>query len=235
MPPVRLSKAVSRPSEVPVAPGVQQLTASRIRLRDIRELTDGGVGVIGGTTGSLLKMAEKLDRLAAYGRQPGGFKVRLLLVDESSMMVFPAFLALATLVADDGEIMQTGDHRQLAPIMAHDSGAGRPASGRPLHEPYASAYDAVRSIALSGRLPPHGAVLLSALQYSFRLPAVIRGAVAKLYRRDRIELQGSRRSRGRLATRPALSGSACGRTPADSSWCCTRSVARRTRTAPKPR
>ena len=36
------------------------------------------------------------------------------------MMVFPHFLALASLVHTDGDIMLTGDHRQLAPILAHD-------------------------------------------------------------------------------------------------------------------
>ena len=44
----------------------------------------------------------------------------LLVVDEASMMVFPHFLALATLAAPDGKILLAGDHRQLAPITAHD-------------------------------------------------------------------------------------------------------------------
>ena len=37
------------------------------------------------------------------------------------MMVFPHFLSLASLVTVDGEIMLAGDHRQLSPIIAHDS------------------------------------------------------------------------------------------------------------------
>lgn len=43
-------------------------------------------------------------------KYPQGFQTTTLIVDEASMMVFPHFLALATLVKNDGEIMLAGDH-----------------------------------------------------------------------------------------------------------------------------
>ncbi|MGD1717400.1 AAA domain-containing protein [Dapis sp. BLCC M172] len=74
--------------------------------------------VIGGTTGSILKMLEKLEEAKTfYQSYPQGFQTKTLVVDEASMMVFPHFLALATLVKNDGEIMLAGDHRQLTPII----------------------------------------------------------------------------------------------------------------------
>lgn len=185
---IRLVKIESSAdSDRPAQPMVH-LVAGRMRLRDFRSLTQEQVAIIGGTTGSLLKMAEKLDGFAAFGRRHGGFQSTTLVVDEASMMVFPSFLALSTMVGLDGEIMLTGDHRQLAPIMAHDwEREDRPPVV--LYQPYVSAYDAVRNISQTGRLEAE-AVHLSALRYSFRLPAIIRELIARLYRRDRIELTG---------------------------------------------
>jgi len=76
--------------------------------------------VVGGTTSALLKLAAELTQRRPWSLSADGFQVPLLIVDEASMMVFPHFLALASLVHTDGDIMLTGDHRQLAPILAHD-------------------------------------------------------------------------------------------------------------------
>jgi hypothetical protein len=109
-------------------------------------------------------------------------------VDEASMMVLPPFLALASLVHSDGEILLAGDHRQLAPIMAHDwEREDRPPAR--LYRPHASAYEAVRSLK-ERHEPPDAALLLSALTFTFRLPPVIRTLIARLYRLDGLTLAG---------------------------------------------
>lgn len=186
LPDIRLAKVEGEQPHLPAVPLLR--LRSRTRLRDIRDVTANAVAIIGGTTGALLKMASTLDGLAAFGRQPGGFQVRGLIVDEASMMVFPHFLALGTILAGDGELMLTGDHRQLAPIVAHDwEHEDRPPVV--LYQPYASAFEAVRSIDETSALAA-AALTTSALRYTFRLPAVIRGLIARLYRRDAIDLEG---------------------------------------------
>ena len=161
---------------------------ARSCIRRVQDLSGGTVLIIGGTTGTMLKMAEELDGSARYRDQPGRFQVGTLIVDEASMMVFPHFLALATLVGPQGEMMLAGDHRQLAPIMAHDwEREDRPPVM--LYQPYASAYDAVRNIARSGMTEDR--VRPTHLRYTFRLPAVVRELLSQLYQLDNIDLDGA--------------------------------------------
>jgi superfamily I DNA and/or RNA helicase len=116
----------------------------------------------------------------------------MLAVDEASMMVFPHFLALATLVAEGGEIMLAGDHRQLAPITAHDwEDEDRPPVE--VYRPFVSAYEAVRRLrqdedsGLSDQM-----MLQSELSYTHRLPAAVRSVVGVLYEDlDDVELGGA--------------------------------------------
>lgn len=144
--------------------------------------------VVGGTTGAILKMARELSNRRPFVSNPQGFTVPQLVVDEASMMVFPHFLSLATLLIPDGEILLAGDHRQLAPIVAHDwEREDRPPAV--LYQPYASAFMAVQNISNNPRVSDH-AVYRSALRFSFRLPAVIRELIGRLYRLDEIELEG---------------------------------------------
>ncbi len=84
----------------------------------VKNEADKGDVIVGGTTNDLLKLAEKMN---SSGLLRGSkFSVDGLIVDEASMMVFADFLALATLVKSDGEIMLAGDHMQLSPITSHD-------------------------------------------------------------------------------------------------------------------
>jgi len=198
MPVVRLVKVhSSEPTQHVVGGGVTDLPVSALKTkRRMTELTGGGVAVIGGTTAGLLKLAKEVGELKTYN-SGGGLTGSLLVVDEASMMVFPHFLALATLVAPDGRVMLTGDHRQLAPITAHDwDGEDRPPTV--LYQPFVSAYDAVRRItelvtpAGAPAVPP-AAMRRSTLRQTFRLPPVVRELIARIYRQDQIELTGPHR------------------------------------------
>jgi len=189
-PAVRLVKVHSgEPSGGPVSGGVEDVAVSELKTKKkLTELTGGGVLVVGGTTAGLLKLADEVGKLKTYNAG-GGLAASLLVVDEASMMVFPHFLALATLVRPDGRVMLTGDHRQLAPIVAHDwPDEDRPPTVK--YQPFASAYDAVRRI-IDPATP--AAVGRSALRMTFRLPPVVRELIARIYRQDQIELTGPNR------------------------------------------
>nr|WP_238401635.1 AAA domain-containing protein [Altererythrobacter sp. C41] len=148
-----------------------------------------GAVVIGGTTNAVLKMARELSSKQPYNAQPIGFLADALVVDEASMMVFPHFLALSSLVKLEGEIMLAGDNRQLSPIIAHDwENEDRPPAQ--YYQPFKSAYEAVlRIIDESRPLPTQ--CLQSALTYTFRLPPIIRELISRVYGGlDNIELEG---------------------------------------------
>lgn len=159
--------------------GVSYCAANRIPAHLDNVLSDKVV-ILSGTTSGLLKGADAL-RKNGYA-----LEADLLVVDEASMMVFPHFLSLASLVKDTGTFLLAGDHRQLSPILAHDwELEDRPPTVS--YQPFASSYEAVRS--LSSRLPKESLVC-SALQYTFRLPEVIRNLIAPLYRLDNVILDG---------------------------------------------
>jgi AAA domain/PD-(D/E)XK nuclease superfamily len=162
---------------------------ARSCVRELNRERANAVLVIGGTTGALLKLARELSGKQPWSQLPDRFQVPALIVDEASMMVFPHFLALATIVTSDGEIMLAGDHRQLAPIVAHDwEREDRPPAV--LYQPFVSAYAAVHNIAQNPNVPA-AAVQRSSLRFTFRLPPEIRDLIARLYRRlDAIELAG---------------------------------------------
>ena len=188
MPVVQLSKVHSLEVENPAGGSVEDFIAQPC-LQRFNQLRSNSVLVIGGTTGSLLKMAKELNSKARGFRDvPEGFQASTLIVDEASMIVFPHFLALATLVEENGEIMLAGDHRQLSPIVAHDwEREDRPPVV--LYQPYASAYEAVLNTQQNGHLTP-SQITRSALSFTFRLPPSIRELLTRIYERDDIVLEG---------------------------------------------
>jgi hypothetical protein len=112
----------------------------------------------------------------------------VLIVDEASMLVFPHFLSLATLVEPDGEILLAGDHRQLAPIVAHDwETEDRPSVET--FKPHLSAYEALDGLKTKGALLD-AAIYRRALEYTFRLPEIVRELIAPTYVRDGVTLKG---------------------------------------------
>ena len=121
MPSIQLSRVDSKTCDVFQNKNVTLLHTRSSLLTDMKSMWNDSVVVIGGTTNAILKMVDTLTDKATFCKKyPQGFQTTTLIVDEASMMVFPHFLALATLVKDDGEIMLAGDHRQLAPIITHD-------------------------------------------------------------------------------------------------------------------
>lgn len=141
----------------------------------VSKISSQGVLVIGGMVSSLLKL--------------GLNSAAMLIIDEASMMVFPQFLALATLIRRSGTIMLAGDHRQLAPIVAHNwEREDRPPMVK--YQPFMSAYQAVDQ--LKTKVISDRSLITSSLNYTFRLPEQIRQLIAPVYRhRDGIELEGN--------------------------------------------
>jgi hypothetical protein len=94
------------------------------------------------------------------GAQLGfGQELRVLVLHKSkqaSMMLFPHFLSLASLVTPNGQILLAGDNRQLAPIAAHDwEQEDRPPMQH--YQPFISAYDAVLRIINDAGVAPASA------------------------------------------------------------------------------
>jgi len=172
-----LYKAESAPAPG-TAGAITKIKANANGLAQLAEAKSRGVVILGGTTGTLLKLAD-LDK---------EFRGELLILDEASMMVFPHFLALATLVRETGSIMLAGDHRQLSPILSHDwDREDRPPTV--LYQPYASAYEAIRSLRPQ---VSEQQLRMDALQVTFRLPDEIRKLIARIYRLDDVDLHSPR-------------------------------------------
>lgn len=183
-----ISLAKVHSSKPPIATGGIGAVGADRPLTPVQNMTKESVAILGGTTSAILKMAGNLNKGAKFQRIPDGFQTPLLVVDEASMMVFPHFLALATLVAPDGEIMLAGDQRQLAPIVAHDwDNEDRPPVK--IYQPHVSAIEMVQLLADHPDVPDE-AIRRSALDYTFRLPGIVRELVARLYLLDEIELRG---------------------------------------------
>ena len=179
VPPIKLSRVDPKEDESFSQKNVECFS-SKSCAAPLKKMRSKAVLVIGGTTNALLKLSLEIK----------GIQVPILIVDEASMMVFPHFLSLATLVRSDGEVMLAGDHRQLSPIVAHNwEQEDRPPSQ--FYKPYVSAYDAVKNIKLTG--VSDSAILTSSLSFTFRLPSLIRNLISRIYRLDNIELKGRAR------------------------------------------
>jgi CRISPR/Cas system-associated exonuclease Cas4 (RecB family) len=144
--------------------------------------TPPGLLLLFGTTNGLLKAKCSL---------------KLLVVDEASMMPFPHFLALASLLfreSGEGRILLTGDHRQLAPVIQHQwEEEDRPGVQRYL--PYLSAFEAMLRL-WKAMGAPQGVVAYSVLDYTHRLPQEVRLLIQPLYHRDGVELRGREAQKG---------------------------------------
>ncbi|MCT8337611.1 hypothetical protein FKB36_08975 [Methanoculleus sp. Afa-1] len=177
--------------EHPAPAPIENINADSCK-RKVDNLTKNSVVIIGGTTSTILKMANKLDGGKQY-KNLGGFSVSILIVDEASMMVFPHFLALAKLVRQNGEIMLVGDHRQLAPIVAHDwEDEDRP----PVvyYQPHLSAFQSILNLSEASEAPSQSSLCVSRLNRTFRLPPQIVELISRIYKMDGIALEGVKKS-----------------------------------------
>lgn len=182
MPVVRIGRV--KPNELGIAGADFQVEDSAIRL--ISSEQRQGVVILAGVTNGLLKLQESL---ASSRKQ--NFIFNELIVDEASMLVFPHFLALASLIDRDGMIGLTGDNRQLAPILAHQwDREDRPPIET--YQPHISAYDAIATLCSNAALSKRS-VYKSALSITFRLPPRVVNLIARVYAQDQIRLQGVRR------------------------------------------
>ena len=163
----------------------------------IKAYGEGKVLVLGGTTSGVLKLVEDFSKKADYKSLPDRFQTPFLVIDEASMMVCAHLLALATCVAEDGEMLLAGDHRQLAPIRAHDwDNEDRPPAQ--LYRMHESAFDAIvrmRYPAQAGsqvqrRVLTDASIRRDGLETTYRLPATIRRLIQPLYDRDDLVLRG---------------------------------------------
>lgn len=186
MPNIVLSKVHSSAHSLTPTGGRVIDFPSKPSKRQVSSLQRGAVLVIAGTTNALLKLDGELSGGRGF---PNGLETNLLIVDEASMMVFPHFLALSSLVGGKGQIMLSGDHRQLSPIVAHDWER----EDRPpvlIYQPYVSAYQAIDSLVENNpSVSPEG-IYRSKLNYTFRLPSAIRELIGRIYKLDDIELDG---------------------------------------------
>lgn len=188
-PAIQLSKVHS--SAIEVTGGTIQDFSSNSCVKKVTQMISNNVLVIGGTTSAILKMVDELNNKRTFLKKyPQRFETTTLIIDEASMMVFPHFLALATLVRNDGEIMLAGDHRQLAPIVTHDwENEDRPPVV--FYQPYVSAYQAIQNLKENSEaLVPDEAILRSPLDNTFRLPYEIRKLIEPVYQKDDIQLKG---------------------------------------------
>jgi hypothetical protein len=150
-------------------------------IRQLRGLARDGVLIVGGTTNGLLKLAKTLAHRFTFSE---------LVVDEASMMVFPHFLALTTLIGADGYVMLAGDHRQLAPILAHDwEREDRPPVVA--YQAHTSAFDAVANLAEGDGISSRS-IGRSGLSLTFRLPPRVVDLIRGVYAHDNITLSSAR-------------------------------------------
>jgi len=156
--------------------------------------------ILFGTTNDILKLFQekpqkdkeklrKKDQCSLYGKE--FLKYDVLVVDEASMMVFPHFVALASLIdykKDQWRIMLAGDHRQLSPIVHREwEEEDRPGVQRYL--PYMSVFEWFLQRKEEANLKDTQ-VKVERLSFSHRLPLVLRKLIQPLYDRDNILLTG---------------------------------------------
>jgi hypothetical protein len=164
--------------------------------KEVDGLCARGVLIVGGTTNGLIKFVNTLDGKKRFrARFDGGsVQTKLLVIDEASMMVAAHFMGVITTLAEDGELLMAGDHRQLTPIIAHDweHDDRPPAQFYRMHESAFAAIATLRDPSDERRVRDlvGESVRLDRLVRSYRLPEAIRALIQPVYDEDGITLEG---------------------------------------------
>ena len=175
--------SIFRIKDKPSSP--EQISAENVQL--VKTVLGINDIVICGTVSEILKLGKNLDK---SGWLPGYRRADGLIVDEASMMLFPDFLALATMVSPDGEIMLAGDHMQLSPITSHDwENETREQMVR--LTPHESAYVTVKH--LTGKCEKN-ALRQSELTLTYRLSEELIHLISDVYRDEGVMLTSMRPS-----------------------------------------
>lgn len=193
---IQLAKVFSGDAQEVEAPGVEAVRASG-DYTQLKRWSADHVVVLGSTTSTILKLVTDLDKKSAYKERTQRFQTPLLIVDEASMMVFAHFLALTTLLEQDGALLLAGDHRQLSPIVAHDwDREDRPPAQ--YFRMYDSAFNTIARLrdpqgddaSLQRLRLDDRQIRRDGLELTYRLPASIRALIQPLYDRDGLVLRG---------------------------------------------
>jgi hypothetical protein len=165
---------------------IQKIKATSVVKRMNEMLTQSPL-IIGSTTSTVLKWAKDLNNKPSFNSR-NGVAADILIIDEASMLVFPSFLALASLVAKDGRMTLAGDNRQLSPILSHNwAEEERPPIE--LYQPHMSAYDAIVQLETFDTVQENQ-ISIARLNKTWRLPDPIRELIQTVYKQDDITLTG---------------------------------------------
>ncbi|MEI6045135.1 MAG: AAA family ATPase, partial [Chloroflexota bacterium] len=115
---VRLFK-VGEEDDLNTSAGVEQLEPWEQR-RNLAQLLGNGLVIIGATPGGLYKlMKEKTRNSHAEDALWNDKPFDLVILDEASQMNLPQAILASAWLQEEGELIVVGDHRQMAPILAH--------------------------------------------------------------------------------------------------------------------
>lgn len=138
-----------------------------------------GRTVFCGTVGQIIKLSDTL--------KDEGFLVDSLIVDEASMMIFPHFLSLASLLDINGDIMLAGDILQLSPITSYDWDNEQREQIKIL-KPYQSAYAAIRGLCKQSDGSICHTVHQSPLTVTYRMNQECTDLISEIYSAEGIDL-----------------------------------------------
>ncbi len=101
------------------AVGVEALDTWQRRFQ-LKQILDSQAVVIGGTPGGLFRLMKERTKnipgpTAMWETKP----FDLVILDEASQMNLPQALLASSWLREDGQLIVVGDHRQMAPILAH--------------------------------------------------------------------------------------------------------------------
>lgn len=139
-----------------------------------------------GTVNQIIKLSEIL--------KDEGFLVDSLIVDEASMMIFPHFLSLASLLDINGDIMLAGDILQLSPITSYDWDNEQREQIEIL-KPYQSAYAAVRGLCKQSDDSVCHTVYQSPLTVTYRMNRECTDLISEIYNAEGINLVSAAESK----------------------------------------